>query len=369
MTMICGSGARLRIDGLQSTDGAKRIGSVHGIRVVQYQLPYSNRDSFLKRSLTFIRYAAICVKHALFDDYDLIYATSTPLTAAIPGIAAKLMRRGKLFVFEVRDLWPELPKAMGVIRNPLVLCGMELLEWLSYRCADACVGLAPGIVKGIQCRGSCGLPIEMIPNSCDLELFHPEVEPLPMPGGGRKFVAIFTGAHGIANGLHAVLDAAEELKRRKREDICFVFIGDGNRKDSLVRRADEQGLSNCVFLDPVPKSTLAGYVARADVGLMILDDVPAFYNGTSPNKFFDYISSGLPVLTNYPGWIADIVCEAECGVSVAPGDAHAFADMIEMLSDHRDMLKCMGRNARSLAESEFDRGKLNDRLIMWLEQL
>jgi len=369
VTMVCGSGARLRIPKLKVVGGCM-LGSLAGIDVIQYDLPYSNRDSFLKRATTFMRFAIRSVGVAFSAEYDLIYASSTPLTASIPGVVAKLARRGKPFVFEVRDLWPELPKAMGVIRNPLVLAAMSVLEWLSYRCADFCIGLAPGIVDGIRRVGPRGLEVEMIPNSCDLELFHPTVQPVSMPGiGDEDFVAIFTGAHGIANGLGAVLDAAAELKKRGRGDIRFVFIGDGNRKDELVECAHSSGLDNCVFLNPVPKSELPRFLARASVGLMILDNIPAFYNGTSPNKFFDYISSGLPVLTNYPGWIAEIVDEHVCGVSVEPGDASSFADAMERLADSSEDLGVMGRNARCLAESKFNRKELCERLVMSLERI
>lgn len=364
VTMICGSGKHLKIDGLrQVRDGEKR-GAVDGIDVIQYELPYSNRDSFIRRAITFIRYALKSIRVVFFLDYDLIYATSTPLTAAIPGIAAKLTMRGKPFVFEVRDLWPELPKAMGVIRNPIVLMAMSALEWLAYRSADMCVGLAPGIVAGIRKRSSSLLPVELIPNSCDLSLFRPDVNPACIKGvADGTFVALFAGAHGIANGLDAVLDVAEELKRRGRGDIKLVFIGDGNRKDALVERAEGSGLDNCVFLDSVPKTSMPGLLVRADLGLMILDDVPAFYNGTSPNKFFDYISSGLPVLINYPGWLSELVVEHECGLSVDPGVAVAFADALESLADQPEQLQRMGRSARDLGEMKFNRVRLNEHLL------
>lgn len=368
VTMICGSGKHLKIDGLrQVRDGEKR-GAVDGIDVIQYELPYSNRDSFIRRAITFIRYALKSIRVVLFLDYDLIYATSTPLTAAIPGVAAKLTMRGKPFVFEVRDLWPELPKAMGVIRNPIVLMAMSALEWLAYRSANMCVGLAPGIVAGIRKRSSSSLPVELIPNSCDLSLFRPDVNPACIKGvADGTFVALFAGAHGIANGLDAVLDVAEELKRRGRGDIKLVFIGDGNRKDALVERAEGSGLDNCVFLDSVPKTSMPGLLVRADLGLMILDDVPAFYNGTSPNKFFDYISSGLPVLINYPGWLSELVVEHECGVSVTPQDACTFADALERLADGDEDLATMAFRARALAGSKFNRSALCDRLISLLE--
>src|SRR5690606_20654079 len=116
------------------------------------RLPYSNNHGFLRRTITFLTFALRSIGLALREQYDVIFATSTPLTAGIPGIVARWLR-GKPFVFEVRDLWPELPREMGVIRNPLVLTAMSLLEWLTYHSAHRLIGLAPGIVDGIIRRG------------------------------------------------------------------------------------------------------------------------------------------------------------------------------------------------------------------------
>src|SRR5690606_1979552 len=184
-------------------------------------------------TITFLRFAYRSIGLALTRDYDLVFATSTPLTAGIPGIFARWLRR-KPFVFEVRDLWPELPREMGVITNPIILGLMSLLEWATYRSAHRLIGLSPGIVAGIERRGVYRELIALIPNGCDLDIFQGKVEDnahsarddLDNSDGGdpdttaprrpdgvaeSDLMAIFTGAHGIANGLDAVLDAAAEL--------------------------------------------------------------------------------------------------------------------------------------------------------------
>jgi glycosyltransferase involved in cell wall biosynthesis len=341
---------------------------VAGIDVLEFELPYSNRDSFVRRSFAFLKFAWRSVMVALSEDYDLVFATTTPLTAGIPGIAAKWLRR-KPFVFEVRDLWPELPREMGVITNPLVLGMMSVLEWASYHAADRCIGLAPGIIEGIRRRGIDAERLYMVPNGCDLELFGDEAADPWRPEGvaASDLMAVFTGTHGIANGLDAVLDAAAELRRRGLDDIKLVMIGDGKLKSDLVARAEREGLSNCIFHPPVPKVKLSGLMRSADVGLMILANVPAFYYGTSPNKFFDYISSGKPVLNNYPGWVAEMLSENECGKVVPPEDPAAFAAALEAMANDRAGLEEMGRRGRRLAEREFDRLILAERFCRVLE--
>ncbi len=372
VTIVCGSykGGVTGLTG-EYVDGQRR-GSVDGIDVIELHLPYSNSDRFLKRAFIFIKFMMRATRIALAHQYDLVFATSTPLTVAVPGVLAKVFRRKK-FVFEVRDLWPELPREMGVITNPFVLTAMGVLESVAYRAADACVSLAPGIADGIR-RKVPKARVAVIPNGSDL-VDKDQLQPLPaslsdlLEQSSGKLICVFTGAHGIANGLDAVLDAANELKRRKRSDVALLFIGDGMMKPTLMARAEKEGLDNCLFLDPVPKRVLMNLLSQVHVGLMILANVPAFYNGTSPNKFFDYLSVGLPVLINYPGWLADFVREESCGLVVAPGDPGTFCDALENLADNPSERAAMGVRARTLAERNFERDKLASQFVTFLEEV
>lgn len=370
VTMVCGQSARNGMNLPWEERHGWNCGVVDGINVISLPLAYSNRDSLARRAGVFARFAWRSIGIALRCDYDVLFATSTPLTAALPGIAMKLAGRGKPFVFEVRDLWPELPRALGM-KNPFLLWGMSALEWLAYRCADACIGLSPGIVEGIQRRAPRGRQVEMIPNGCDLEMFTPKKRgPLELPGiQARDFVAGFTGAHGIANGLDAVLDVAAELKRRGRHDIKLVLIGDGKCKDELVARAVAEGLDNCLFFPPVRKTEIARITASFDCGMQILADVPAFYYGTSPNKFFDYISAGLPVVNNYPGWLANLLNQHRCGIAVPPREPSALADALCGLADDPAKRRQLGENARNLAGTEFSRSELGKKFIALLSNI
>jgi glycosyltransferase involved in cell wall biosynthesis len=246
---------------------------------------------------------------------------------------------------------------------------MSLLEFLGYRSAEACIGLSPGIVEGIRARAAERLPVAMIPNGCDLELFHPSKRSkLTLPGlGPDDFVAGFTGAHGVANGLDALLAVAGELKRRGDTRVKLVFIGDGKEKERLAVRATELGLTNCLFFPPMPKAELGAITASLDCGLMVLRDIPAFYRGTSPNKFFDYLAAGIPVVNNYPGWLAGLITEHRCGLVVPPGNPVAFADALQRLAANADERRAMGAAARALGEKEFARPLLAARFSAVLE--
>ncbi len=366
VTMVCGS-YRLGQTGLdQPFRRGRREGLVEGIRVIEFDLSYSNNDDFLKRSWQFAKFAGAGIGLALGLRYDVCFATTTPLTAGIPGIFARWLR-GKTFVFEVRDLWPELPRALGVIRNPVVLGLMSVLEWASYHSAHRLVGLSPGICEGIAARGIDPVRVLMVPNGCDLDLFGaPAAAWRPDGVAPGDLMAVFAGTQGQANGLNAVLDTAAVLKQRNREDVKFVLVGDGKLKASLQARARADGLDNVLFLDPVSKTRLAELMAGADIGLQILANIPAFYYGTSPNKFFDYLASGLPVLNNYPGWLAELITTSECGSVVPPDAPEDFADALLRAVADRDELGRMGKNARTLAEREFNRSDLARTWVDWV---
>lgn len=366
VTMVCGSYAQGKTGLSMPFEKGRRRGAVDGIDVIELALDYGNHMGFVQRFGVFLKFAVGSISVALREPADVVFATTTPLTAGIPGIFARWLTR-KPFVFEIRDLWPELPKAMGVITNPVVLWLMSVLEWTAYRSADRLVGLSPGIVEGIAARGVDKSRIAMVPNGCDMDLFStPEAPWRPDGVQDDQLLAIFTGTHGNANGLDAVLKAAAVLKARQRDDIRIALVGQGREKPKLVADAEELGLDNVLFLDPVPKTKLAGLMVGADMGLQVLRNVPAFYFGTSPNKFFDYISAGLPVLNNYPGWLAGLIGESDCGFAVPPDDPSAFADALIEAAENRDALRQKGVNAQELAKTRFARSKLSAEWVQWV---
>ncbi len=365
--MVCGSynSGQTRL-AMPFKNGMRR-GFVDKIDVIEFDLSYSNSDSFAQRLYTFIWFALRSIVIVFNEKYDIVFATSTPLTAGIPGIFAKWFKR-KPFVFEIRDLWPELPKAMGVIRNPLLIFLMSLLEWLSCRSANSCIGLSPGIVKGIKRLGVTNERVTLISNGCDLSIFSKQKHSWrPDNVAETDLMAVFAGTHGVANGLNSVLDAACELQRRGRKDIKIVLVGQGKLKSALQKRAKILNLDNVLFHKPINKARLAGLLTSADLGLQILANVPAFYYGTSPNKFFDYIAAGLPVVNNYPGWISEIITSHRCGFTVKPDCPVSFADSLEDAANNPKKLKSMGVRSLNLARREFNRDILGEKFVGWLE--
>lgn len=163
-----------------------------------------------------------------------------------------------------------------------------------------------------------------------------------------------------------LVDAAAELRKRGADRIKILLVGDGSEKARLQERVRREGLDNVIFIPPVRKRELAALTASLGCGLMVLRNVPAFYRGTSPNKFFDYLAAGIPVVNNYPGWLADIITRDSCGLAVPPGSPAAMADALQRLAADPSLRAELGARARATGERDFDRSTLAARFADFL---
>jgi glycosyltransferase involved in cell wall biosynthesis len=335
-----------------------------GIRVHWLPVPYSNKMDFRKRIHAFLRFAIGASRKAAATEADVIFATSGPLTIAIPGLYASWYRKIPL-AFEVRDLWPEGAIQLGVLTNPFAKWLARRLERLVYRRSHQIVALSPGMRDGIIKTGVLPEKVTVIPNAADLDLFHPHVDGSEMRSkhnlNGRFSLAYF-GTMGLANGLGFVLDAAAELKRRCIDDIVFILHGDGMERAFLEARARRERLDNIIFSDPTPdKQRIAELAAAVDVCMTIYKNVPVLQT-CSPNKLFDALAAGKPILTNMPGWLGNIAEQDRTGVLVQPDNPADFADKVIWMRDHPGELENFQHNARQLAAERFSRDVLAKRL-------
>ncbi|MBJ28118.1 MAG: glycosyltransferase WbuB [Chloroflexi bacterium] len=352
-----------------------RKSKVAGIDVIEVRGGYSDYVKgtglgYFSRVTKFLAFAAISSIITLtVKKPDVIFATSTPLTIGIPGIIASARFRVPM-VFEVRDLWPEAPIQMGALRNPFLRAAAKSLELFLYKKAKHIVALSPGMKEGIIKRGIQESKISMIPNAADLDLFSPDLD----PGKARKalkiedrFVCSYFGSMGEANDLGIVLEAALLLKNKNENNIIFVLHGAGKRRIEFEEKARENKLSNVIFSSQVPdKSAVADLLAASDVGMTIYKNLPVLHT-CSPNKLFDTFAAGRAAIVNTPGWLQSLVEDYKIGFYVDPENPNDLVERIEFLRDNPDIVKEMGRNARRLATSNFDREKLANQLIEVLE--
>ncbi|MHC4536831.1 MAG: glycosyltransferase family 4 protein, partial [Planctomycetota bacterium] len=275
------------IGGLQVKKGLYRKQTIEGINVVIVGTKYSNKQSYLRRITSFMSFCLLSIYAGIrTKSLDVIYASSTPLTIGIPAMVIKWAKRVP-FVFEVRDQWPEIPIELGIINNRFLIKILLWLERTIYKSCSWIVALSPGQAEGIKELLTDEKPITVIPNSCDIEVFKPEVDGSAVRqkrNWGDKLVLLHTGAMGKVNGLNFVVEAAERLKGHN--DIIFVLIGDGNQKSSLESEVKKLGLTNVEILSSVPKQDLPEFYSAADTGLVIIGNYPIIEHN-SANKFFD----------------------------------------------------------------------------------
>jgi len=347
-------------------------GEIDGIHVRSVRVDYSNYMGYGRRMLSFAWFMLGATLRALgAGRQDVVFATSTPLTVGIPGwIAAAL--RGVPLVFEVRDLWPEAAIQMGAFsRKGLLGRSTKALERFLYRRSAEIIGLSPGMVDGVVAEGIDPEHVHMVPNSSDLDLFHPGPKDLPFlaeHGVEDKFVVGYAGAIGPTNAVEAnVPGAAKLLKDEGRDDISFLIAGDGKSLPALREAVEDLGLDNVVLVGSFPKQDVPRLVGSSDMVMTLFADVPILAMN-SPNKLFDGLAAGKPVLVNSAGWTKELVEENNAGVYVPASNARAMADAIVRLADDEDLRSRMGRNARKLAEKQFGRDELATRVLGVLQR-
>lgn len=366
VTIACGSmdGAATGLEG--PFRRGRRQGRVGPVEVVEFAIPYGNAQGFGARLLTFLRFAAAAAPLALSGRFDLAIASSTPLTVVLPALLARSLR-GLPFVFEIRDPWPELPRAMGV-GSPAAWAAMDRLADAACRGAAAVVALSDGMAQTAVAHGADPARVHVVPNGCDLDLFGPQVAPWrPEAAAPWEALAVYAGAHGPANGLDLLLDAAALLQAQGERRLRLLLVGEGAEKSRLMARATAEGLHNLSFLDPLPKTRLAALLAGAQIGVQCLAPVPAFAEWTAPNKLMDYMAAGLPVVANMEGRAARLLAEGPSGIAVGPRDAAALAAALAMLAAEPARRAALGQAGRAQAVRRWDRRLLAARFCAIVE--
>jgi glycosyltransferase involved in cell wall biosynthesis len=304
---------------------------------------------------------------------DILITTSPPLTVALVGWVLKRLRfRSARWVFEVRDLWPESAVTTGVLgADSLLTRVLYKLEATAYRASDAINVLTPAFRTDIVRRGLAPADkIIVVPNGADLGSFEPAARDNDMRrrlGWRDRFVLLYAGAHGRANAVHQLVEAAAKL--RHRQDILIVSAGDGPERAACEQTASDLGLSNISFIGPIPKEKMPHLVNAADAGAAVLQDNPTFKT-VYPNKVFDYMACARPVLIAIDGIARELVCdEAKAGVFAMPENSQAIASAIEWLADHPAERCEMGTRGRNWVLKNASRDALAAKYLTLLEEL
>lgn len=363
VTILTGDAYLPQIEGEQEGFLFRRA-HLDGIEIVAVKVAYSNYMGFFRRVLAFFLFVFFATWMALLNKrVDLILATSTPLTVAIPALIVKKLRRIP-FVFEVRDLWPEAPIQIGAIRHPLLIRLLRGLEKKTYQEASHLVALSPGMAEGIRATGIPASKITMIPNCADLDLFDEQTlsverlnqlkEKYALDG---KLVLLHGGSLGPANGLGVLIEAAIHLHQQGEDRIVFLFAGEGKMRPELEERIHAHQATNVYFTGPIPRKEMPYFLTISDITITSFLPLPILATN-SPNKFFDSLAAAKPVIVNSNGWTKEIVETHEIGFYVDPQDPIQLVKLLQRLITEQPKLQEMGQSARKLAEDQYERGKL-----------
>jgi len=301
---------------------------------------------------------------------DVIICTSPPLIVGMTGAVLSRFKRIPM-VFEVRDLWPESVVEIGAVKNKWVIKFLYWMQKVSYRSSKWINVLTPAFEETLV--NSSGVPremISMIPNAADLDI----IRPGPRDNWvrekydlGGKYVVSYVGAHGTANYLMQLIDAAKMLKEQA-PDVQLMLIGDGMQKSMLISEAERVGLDNITFVDPVSKETIGDFINASDACTAVLKGIEV-YKTVYPNKVFDYMSAAKPIILGIDGVARKLVEEANAGIFVQPENALSFTEAVMKLKNNPHLAAEFGRNGLAYVHKNYDRKKLAEKYISLIEKI
>lgn len=330
-----------------------------GIKIYWIPVPYSNNMNYFRRVWSFLSFAFLSVSKAKSLKADIVFASSTPLTIALPSIYISKIKKIPL-VFEVRDLWPSVPIAMKILKNSFLIYLATLLEVWTYRNSKSIIALSPAIKKGIISKNINPKKIAVIPNCCDLKEFQYNKKLSDKFRKNRSWLndkplLVYAGTFGKVNNLSYVVNLAKSLKKIKSE-VRILLIGEGLDRENLIKKAKIEGVfeKNLFFENQVPKKQIVECYSAANMTAnFVLDVEEAWAN--SANKFFDGLAAGKPVLLNHGGWMQDLVNSYNCGLCVHGKTFEAAAKELDLVMSDSDWLKSAGKSAKKLGKKFFDR--------------
>ncbi len=335
---------------------------IDGIEVIRtFLLPDTKKNKWVRM----LNYSSFFISSVLgglpVSNIDIVYASIPPLPVGLTGNILNVFKNSK-FVVEVRDLWVDNAIELGQLRDKWLINLARNMENFIYRRADRIVTVTRGFKEKLSGRGFDKSKIRIVTNGFDEEIFTPrEKENMVREKYNLidKFVVMYAGNMGTAQGLDFVIDAAEMTRDIK--DIFYVLIGSGVRKKFLKKKAEKKKLSNILFLGLQPKEKIAEFLSAADVLLISLKNLSIF-NVTVPSKVFDYLAMNRPILVGVNGEAGDIIKKAGAGLYFKPGDALDFKEKLMQLYTNRELCLQMGQSGREYALNNFSRNKLAAKL-------
>jgi glycosyltransferase involved in cell wall biosynthesis len=340
-----------------------------GVELLEANIPYDNKMGPARRALAFAQYAAWAVRAGRkIDRPDVVWGISTPLTAA--WAAARVARHWRVpWVFEVQDLWPAFPVAMGAVPTALARQQLFALEKRLYEGAAHIVPLSPDMSRYVADLGIAAAKITTLLNGTDLDLAA-RATPAAVAALRRaqqlenQKIVLYAGTFGRANDMPTVVAAAEALVAADPA-VTWLFLGHGYYAP-LVAAAAARWPGRIRLVGGQPRHAVFSWFALADVAVVSFLGLPVL-NANSPAKLYDALAVGTPVVVTNPGWTKTLVEQHGCGWYAPAGDVAALAEQLRAVLGDADALQAAGERGRALARTEFDRVALAARMREILE--
>jgi len=331
--------------------------TVEGIDIDCIRVPYNHHMSYVNRIWSFISFFILsCLRVWKYKkQVDVVYAISTPLSIGLAGLWYQAILK-KPMIFEIGDLWPDVPIQMGIIKNKLLIKILYSIEQTVYKKSKHIVLLSEGMREYLLKKNIPAEKITVLCNGTNTQQFVQAIDKAALRNqyqiANDTFIVLYAGTMGVANGLEFFIDTAATIQQKENTLIQFYFIGNGNRLAAIQSYAKTKNIVNITFIESLPKDQVVDYFKMADVGIVSFDSFKILETN-SANKYYDYLASGLPVLINYKGWQKSALEKNVCGFSVST--ATAAADTFVNLVSDPDRYQRMSYAARALAEKEYDR--------------
>ena len=347
------------------------IEEMDGIHVVHSWIYATPIKNFRTRILFYLSFMLTTVLNSFFlkgKQFDVVYATSPPLFVGLAGLIITKLRRIP-FIFEVRDLWPESAVELGELRNPRLIRYGHAIASLCYKNARGIVGVTKGIFEKLKEKKLPEHKLFLIKNGTNPEQYRYTIDQTldDELGWKDKFVVLYAGIHGVAQGLESVLETASLLVHMAR--IHFAFIGEGPVKGDLVAEVMRKNLTNIEFLSEVPADEIAKYISLASICLVPLRK-KSLFKGALPSKMFDCWACGKPIILSVDGEARAELEAARGGLFVEPENASAMAEAISYMYKNPPSCREMGENGRRyIFNKGYIRAQQADNLAQVLERL
>ncbi|SSC12124.1 Glycosyl transferase, group 1 [Mesotoga infera] len=341
--------------------------SVDGIRVLVINESVNNRTSFGKRLTSFSSFARKATRLGMKVSCDCVFATSTPLTVAYPALRISKTKKIPM-IFEVRDIWPDVPIELGIIKNPILKWLSRRLEMKAYKFAKRIIALSFDMKNNIVGKGIPADKIVVIPNASDNEIFDSvssvELEKFQeeYPIFRERKVVLYAGTIGMVNGLKYMVElAAEAIKHSQK--VAFVIIGDGREREEVIGYAKSLKVfdRNLFVFPPMPKNRVICAMKAATIHTSFVINKEVLW-ANSANKFFDALAASKPIVINYGGWQSEVLMENDAGILLPPDSPVEGARRILELINNWTKYHNMCENAKRIAVTLYDRNTLFKRL-------